>query len=90
MATMVIKHAVENFGAWKKVYDQADGLRQRHGLTDERVLRDATDSATLLVVHEFPSLDMAQAFASDPDLAATMQAAGLSGPPVIEFYNEAF
>ncbi|HYA45491.1 MAG TPA: hypothetical protein VED59_07785 [Acidimicrobiales bacterium] len=37
----------------------------------------------------WPSLANANAFASDPSLAEAMQRGGVSGPPRIEFYEEA-
>ena len=88
MATLVIRHGVADFATWRVAYDEAEALRTKHGCTGERVLRDPGDDE-LLVLHEFSDLDSAQAFANDPDLGAAMQAAGVSGPPRIEFYTDA-
>lgn len=88
MATMVIRHPVEEYSRWRPVYDEADTLRSKHGCTGERVLAEAGDPQTLLVLHEFPTVEAAQSFASDPGLQAAMQRAGVSGPPRIEFYDE--
>ena len=90
MATIVVKHPVADYGSWRAVYD-SDGaaVRDVHGCTAERVLRDANDPATILVLHEFPTLDAARSFAGDPNLKAAMDRAGVAGPPRIEFYDPA-
>jgi hypothetical protein len=88
MATMVIRHAVADYGSWRAVYDEVAPLRERHGCIAERVLRDADDPETLLVLHDFPTLDGARTFSADPGLKAAMQRAGVAGPPRIEFYAE--
>jgi hypothetical protein len=88
MATMVIRHPVEGYESWRKVYDGAATLRGRHGVTADRVLRDSADPATLLILHEFPTVEAAHAFAGDPELEATMKQAGVAAPPRIEFYDE--
>jgi len=88
MATMVIRHPVVDYGSWRAVYDEVAPLRDRHGCTAERVLRDADDPETVLVLHDFPTLDGARSFAADPGLKAAMQRAGVAGPPRTEFYAE--
>ena len=88
MATMVIRHPVADYGSWRAVYDEVAPLRDRHGCTAERVLRDADDPETVLVLHDFPTLDGARSFSADPGLKAAMQRAGVAGPPRTEFYAE--
>ncbi|RTL67949.1 MAG: cyclase [Pseudonocardiaceae bacterium] len=88
MATLIVKHTVGDYGSWRPVYDDADPLRTQHGCTAKRVLRTADDPNTLLVLHEFPSVTQAEAFANDPDLKTAMQKAGVTGPPRIEIYDE--
>ena len=87
MATMVIRHPVADYAKWKQAYDGAEDLRQQHGCTNQRVLREVDDSSTILVLHEFATLSAAQAFASDPGLEAAMKSGGVSAPPRIEFYD---
>lgn len=89
MATMVIRHPVADYGSWRTVYDGAGAsLRDAHGCTSQRVLRDASDPDTILVLHDFPTLDAARSFAGDPSLKAAMDRAGVAGPPRIEFYAD--
>jgi len=88
MATLVVRHSVAEYDAWRTVYDEADALRAKHGFTGGRILQDAADPSTLLVLQEFPSLADAQSFAGDPGLQAAMERGGVTGPPRIEFYDE--
>lgn len=88
MATMAIRHPVQEYATWRKVYDEVEDLRAKHNYTGDRVLRDAEDASTLLVLHEFASIDEARAFAGDPGLKQAMENAGVAGPPRIEFYDE--
>lgn len=88
MATLVVRHAVASYAPWRRVYDEVQGLRAKHGLTGERVLQDAGDADTILVLHEFPTVGQAEAFATDPGLADAMARAGVAGPPRIEIYSE--
>src|SRR3989304_2196819 len=78
---MVIRHPVADYGSWRAGSDEVAPLRDRHGCTAERVLRDADDPETVLVLHDFPTLDGARSFAADPGLKAAMQRAGAAGPP---------
>jgi len=88
MATLVARHGITNYDTWRSAYEQADSLRSKHGCTSERVLRDCADDLSVLVLHEFPTIEAAQAFANDPELGAAMQKAGVTGPPTIEFFTE--
>jgi hypothetical protein len=85
-ATLIVRHPVKDFAAWKVVYDEVGTLRDHHGCTNQRVLHAPEDANDVLAIHEFPSVGQAQAFASDPALKAAMERAGVAGPPRIEIY----
>lgn len=84
--TLIVRHPVSDYDAWRVVYEEVGTLRDQHGCTAERVLRLPTDANDLLVIHEFPTVERAQAFADDPALGAAMQRAGVAGPPRIEIF----
>ena len=85
-ATLIVRHPVKDFAAWKTVYDEVGTLRDQHGCTDQRVLQVPDDANDVLAIHEFPSVARAEAFASDPALKAAMERGGVAGPPRIEIY----
>jgi quinol monooxygenase YgiN len=83
-ATLIVRHGVEDYAAWRTVYDSLDGLRAEHGCFGAEVLTDPADQKDLIILHRFPSVEQAQAFAGSDGLKAGMADAGVTGPPRIE------
>ena len=83
-ATLIVRHQVNDFGAWRSVYDSVDDLRQQHGCTDAEVLVSATDKEDIYVLHRFPTVEQAEAFAGSSQLREAMGRAGVAGAPRIE------
>jgi quinol monooxygenase YgiN len=88
-ATLIVRHQVEDYGAWRAAYDTVEGLRQQHGCTDAEVMVDPTDKRDVFVLHRFPTVAQAQAFAGSAELREAMGRAGVAGPPRIEIAVEA-
>ena len=88
-ATLLVRHSVGDYDVWMKTYEEADTIRAAHGCTAERVLRLPADPNDVLVLHEFPTVEQAEAFAANPDLKAAMEASGVLGPPRIEIFESA-
>ncbi len=84
--TLIVRHPVQDFAAWKVTYDEVGALRDQHGCTAARVLQLPTDANDVVAIHEFPSVEHAQAFASDPALKAAMERGGVAGAPRIEIF----
>lgn len=89
MATMLVHHKVEDFTAWKSVYDSVADLRASNGELSDKIYKDASDPNSLTLVFEWDSLDNARKYAQSPELKAAMEKAGVVGPPEIFFLNEA-
>ncbi len=88
-ATLIVRHPVADYAAWRKVYDDVDDLRNSHGCTAERVLVATEDANVVAAIHEFSSVEQAQEFASDPALKDVMERAGVVGAPRIEIFESA-
>jgi len=88
-ALLCVKHSVGDFASWRQGYDEVQSLRDQHGVTSATVLQDPADPNSVTVLHWFPSLGQAEAFAGDPGLKDAMSRAGVSGPPRIEIVVEA-
>lgn len=88
-ATLIVRHPVSDYAAFRTVYDEVGSLRDSHGCTAERVLVAPDDGNDVLVLHEFPSVSQAEAFAGDPALKDAMGRAGVAGPPRIEIFASA-
>jgi hypothetical protein len=85
-ATLVVRHKVADYASWLPVYDGTEPLRAKYGCTAKRVLRLPDDANDLLVTHDFPSVEQASGFASDPALREAMQHGGVEGHPRVEIF----
>lgn len=89
MATLIARHRVNDYSAWRSVYDSVDDLRQQYGVTADEVLVDPADKQDVTVLHRFPTVEQAEAFAGSAELKEAMGRAGVAGPPRIEITVEA-
>jgi quinol monooxygenase YgiN len=85
----IVQHPVNDYAAWRTVYDQVQPLRDKHGVSAADVLQDPTNPNSLTILHWFPSVGQAEAFAADPGLKEAMTKAGVTAPPRIEIVVEA-
>lgn len=88
-ATLIARHRVQDYGAWRTVYDSVEDLRRQHGCTGAEVMVAPGDKQDVFVVHRFPSLEQAQGFAGSSELRAAMGRGGVVGEPRIEIAVEA-
>jgi quinol monooxygenase YgiN len=88
-AILIVRHRVNDYSAWRSVYETVDGLRQQHGCTADEVFVDPGDKQEVFALHRFPSVDQAEAFAGSSELREAMDRAGVAGPPRIEIAVEA-
>ena len=88
MASMLIQHEVEDYAAWKKVFDSFADFRTSNGELSAQIFRDVSNPNHLTVINKWNSLANAQKFAHSPELKAAMGKAGVVGQPSILFVNE--
>jgi hypothetical protein len=88
-AVLIVRHRVNDYSAWRSVYDTIDGLRQQHGCTGDDVFVDPSDKQEVFVLHRFPTVEQAEAFAGSSELKEAMGRAGVAGPPRVEIAVEA-
>ena len=76
-------HPVQDYAVWREVYDGAEvaSLHAKHGVSNARVGRNPDDGNDVLVTHDFDSVDAAQNFAGDPELAAVIERPASRAPP---------
>jgi quinol monooxygenase YgiN len=85
MATMIIRHKVEDYTRWKRGYDDADWLRKKHGITHASVHHEESDPKDIIAVHQFKDMNAAKEFVNSEELKTTMEKAGVTGTPDIWF-----
>lgn len=79
MATIMIRHDVRDFEAWKQGYDGAEPIRQSHNVTHATAHRDPENPNTVMAVHQFATLQDARNFLEA--IKPTMRNAGVIGQP---------
>ena len=85
----VVSHPVADLAAWRVVYDEAQPVRDAAGVTGAEVFLDAANPLMVVIIHRFPSMEAAQGFFNNPDLAAAMQRGGVTAPPTIIYASAA-
>lgn len=88
MPTVIVKHTVKDYEAWKKVFD-ADAVNREPVSTGGRLLRSAENPNEVTVVLQVKHLEKAKEWAQNPKLKETMQSAGVTSAPDIRFYQDA-
>jgi hypothetical protein len=88
MTTLFARHTVSNYDEWRKVYDGSAPVQKMWGVSDEAVYRGTDDPNDITVMHEFPTIEAAVAFAHSEDLKKAMQSAGVVGEPTIWFADK--
>lgn len=84
-----VTHPVADYAAWRVVYDEASVVRDAAGVTGAEVFIDAANPLMMVILHRFPSMEAAQGFFNNSDLAAAMQRGGVTAPPTIIFATAA-
>ncbi len=80
----VISHPVEDYGAWRKIYDDFADEQQAGGVIMEEVFQDPAAPNNVVVLHGFESLEAAEAFLTSDKLKSAMAGAGVAAPPTVK------
>lgn len=88
-ATLIARHQVQDYSAWRAAYDGVENLRRRYGCLGAEVMTDPGNKNDVFIIHRFPTLDAAQGFAGSSELKEAMGRAGVTGAPRIEIATEA-
>ena len=89
MATVLVRHKVNDYAKWKTVLDETKPWAKSMGVKGQRVLRNSADPNEVVVVNEFADMSSAQRFAQSNELKQHMQRAGVAEAPSVWFLNEA-
>jgi heme-degrading monooxygenase HmoA len=89
MAKLLVHHKVQDYSAWRKIFDEDDERRKEYGSSGFQVLKSAGDPNDLTVIMDWPSVDAAKAFAASDALKEKMKNAGVISQPEMTFLEEA-
>jgi len=88
-ASLIVRHRVADFDAWKKVFDSMFEIRKAHGWTQATVYRDAQDPNMVTIVNRMKDLDGAKRYGGSKELKDGMAKAGVLGAPEILMLDQA-
>ena len=83
MQHVLIIHEVENYPAWKAIFDQAANIRKQSGEISYQLLRYDTDANNIVHFSEWTSIDNARRFFESPELMEIRKKAGVKAPELI-------
>lgn len=89
MVRMFARHTVNDYGKWRKAYDEFEAERKKMGVSGAAVYTGADNDRDVTITHDFETLDKAKAFAESASLRQAMTNAGVAGPPTIWFTKAA-
>jgi hypothetical protein len=89
MTRLFVRHKVQDYGAWRKAYDEFDPQRRSMGVTGQAVYRSIEDPNDITVSHDFDNPGEAKEFASSDKLREAIQKSGVIGEPEIWFVSKA-
>ena len=85
----LVSHRVDDFDAWKKVYDGFAPIQAEHGVQGHQVLRSIENPNDVIVSHTFDSREAARDFFAMPELKKTMSEAGVNADSVeISYFDK--
>ena len=88
MPYVLVRHKVEDYAKWKKVFDEHSATRKASGCKGGQLLRNADNPNELVILLEWKELAKARQFTQSDDLRQTMQRAGVTDQPNVYYLDE--
>ena len=88
MATIFVRHAVADYDAWKRAFDEEESARSKHGMDGHTLHRDPQDPNVVVIALRTDDLSRAQQYATSDDVRQVMMKAGVQGAPEIWFTED--
>jgi quinol monooxygenase YgiN len=83
MRYVLIVHEVADYQVWKKIFDEAAGIRKAAGEVRFHLLRYDTDKNNIVHFSQWSSLDNARRFFESPEVVQIRKEAGVKAPEFI-------
>ena len=83
MEYVLISHEVEDYTAWKKIFDEAATIRKNAGEISYQVLKYPEDVNKIVHFSNWSSIDNAKAFFESHELVKIRKEAGVKSPEFI-------
>jgi quinol monooxygenase YgiN len=89
MATLFVKHEVDDFGTWKQAFDDFDAERESMGVIGHGIYQAEGNPNNVTIYHHFESMEAAKIFMGSDRLREVMTEAGVQGEPIVWFTTKA-
>jgi quinol monooxygenase YgiN len=83
MQYVLIIHEVEDYVAWKKIFDKASTIRKEAGEISYQVLKYENEANKIVHFSSWSSLENAKKFFESPELIQIRKEAGVQSPDFI-------
>lgn len=83
MQHVLIIHEVEDYEAWKKIFDDAANIRKEAGERSYQVLKYEHEPNKIVHFSQWTSIRNAKAFFESPELVKIREEAGVKAPEFI-------
>ena len=83
MEYVLIIHEVEDYTAWKKIFDEAAAIRKNAGEISYQVLKYPEEPNRIVHFSNWSSINNAKAFFESPELVKIRKEAGVKSPEFI-------
>lgn len=81
MRTLLIRHKVSDYDAWRRIFDGDAETRRANGSGEARVFRSDADPGEIWLLVEWDDLARARLFTRSDDLLDLMERAGVTDRP---------
>ena len=83
MPMLLVQLTIWDYTNWRSAFDDRKSLRDKAGLYNQRIYRDADSPDKVMVLSETEDVAKAREAVSGPEIQKAMQEAGVIGPPKI-------
>ncbi len=87
MEYVLIIHEVEDYPVWKKIFDNAAGIRKEAGEQSYQVLKYEKDANKIVHFSKWSSISKAKLFFESPKLVKIRKEAGVKAPEFIYLHE---
>lgn len=88
MPQILVRHKVNNYAAWKDVFDKFVDTRRASGEKSFHIMSPADDPNDLTLLFDWDTAENAKAFMESPELKNAMQKGGVAEEPQIQFLDK--
>lgn len=88
MAHVLVKHIVNDYAGWKKVFDNFSDFRKQSGEKSFQIFHPGDNPNNLTLLFEWDTEQNAETFLGSTELKTAMQNAGVTEEPNIQILNQ--